>query len=195
MSKFKTSYNNRIPFLCIVGDGFDDACDISRSRSGTFHQGESSRLLCISHFIVYLFWQSIFIELSLKTPTPCDTSTSVALAAVEASLKSKAAAIIVLTTTGRSAHLISKYRPRCPIIAITRCAKTARQAHLYRGILPFVVDQVKNEDWPKDVDNRIQAGINLGKQLSMITTGDTVIVVTGWKQGSGSTNTIRLVTV
>lgn len=139
--------------------------------------------------------QSVFIELSLKTPIPCDTNTSVAVAAVEASLKSKAAAIIVLTTTGRSAHLISKYRPRCPIIAITRCAKTARLAHLYRGILPYVFDQPKSEDWPRDVDNRIQAGIHLGKQLSVLNKDDVIIVVTGWKQGSGSTNTIRIVNV
>lgn len=137
----------------------------------------------------------MFIELSLKTPIPCDTNTSVAVAAVEASLKSRAAAIIVLTTTGRSAHLISKYRPRCPIIAITRCAKAARQAHLYRGILPYVYDQPKNEDWPKDVDTRIQTGINLGKQLSVIASGDSIVVVTGWKQGSGATNTIRIVSV
>lgn len=137
--------------------------------------------------------QSVFIELSMKTPSPCDTNTAVALAAVEASLKSRAAAIIVLTTTGRSAHLISKYRPRCPIIAITRSAKTARQAYLYRGLLPYVVDEQKSEDWPKDVDNRINTGINLGKQLGVISKGDTIVVVTGWKQGSGATNTVRIV--
>lgn len=137
--------------------------------------------------------QSVFIELSMKTPSPCDTNTAVALAAVEASLKSRAAAIIVLTTTGRSAHLISKYRPRCPIIAITRSAKTARQAYLYRGLLPHVVDEQKSEDWPKDVDNRINTGINLGKQLGVISKGDTIVVVTGWKQGSGATNTVRIV--
>ena len=33
--------------------------------------------------------------------------------------------------------LISTYRPRCPIIAITRHAQTARQCHLYRGIFPI----------------------------------------------------------
>lgn len=138
--------------------------------------------------------QSVFIELSLKTPIPCDTNTAVAVAAVEASLKSRAAAIIVLTTTGRSAHLISKYRPRCPIIAITRNAKTARQAHLYRGILPYFYEQGKSDDWPKDVDTRIQVGINLGKQLAVLAKGDTVVLVTGWKAGSGSTNTIRIIT-
>ena len=142
-----------------------------------------------------IFHQSVFIELSLKTPIPCDTNTSVAVATVEASLKSKTVAIIVLTTTGRSAHLISKYRPRCPIITITRNASVARQAHLYRGLLPYLFDQPKIDDWAKDVDRRIQAGIDLGKKLSIIKSGDAIIVVTGWKEGSGSTNTMRIINV
>lgn len=48
--------------------------------------------------------------------------------------------LIVITTSGRSAHLVSKYKPKCPIIAVTRFPQTARQCHLYRGILPLSYD-------------------------------------------------------
>lgn len=83
-------------------------------------------------------WQKqLFADLTSKVIPPIDAAHSIAIASVEASLKCLAAAIIVLTTSGRSAHLISKYRPRCPIIAVTRHPQTARQAHLYRGILPL----------------------------------------------------------
>lgn len=83
-------------------------------------------------------WQKqLFADLTSKVVPPIDAAHSIAIAAVEASSKCLAAAIIVLTTSGRSAHLISKYRPGCPIIAVTRHAQTARQAHLYRGILPL----------------------------------------------------------
>lgn len=83
-------------------------------------------------------WQrNLFSDLVSNAPTPMDAAHAVAIATVEAASKCDASAIIVITTSGRSAHLISKYKPKCPIIAVTRYAQTARQSHLFRGILPL----------------------------------------------------------
>ena len=84
--------------------------------------------------------KNLYHDLVTLVQTPIEPAHSVAIAAAEASVKAKAAAIIVITTTGRSAHLISKYRPVCPIVAITRHNQIARQSHLYRGILPVIYD-------------------------------------------------------
>lgn len=84
-----------------------------------------------------IWHRQLFQDLTSKVEPPIDAAHTIAIASVEASSKCMAAAIIVLTTSGRSAHLISKYRPRCPIIAVTRHCRTARQSHLWRGILPL----------------------------------------------------------
>lgn len=82
---------------------------------------------------------NIYIVLALfQVDIPVPPVHATAIAAVEASIKCLAAAIIVITATGHSAHLLSKYRPKCPIIAVTRNAQAARQCCLFRGIKPTV---------------------------------------------------------
>ncbi|KAK0074611.1 hypothetical protein PV326_012296, partial [Microctonus aethiopoides] len=139
-----------------------------------------------------IWHNQLFTDLSNKAIAPIDPTHAAAIATVEASAKCLATAIIVITTSGRSAHLISKYRPRCPIVAVTRYHQVARQAHLYRGILPLHYSEPALNDWLKDVDARVQYGIEFGKGRGFLKTGDSVIVVTGWKQGSGFTNTLRM---
>lgn len=63
----------------------------------------------------------------------------------------------------RSAHLVSRYRPRAPIIAVTRNDQTARQAHLYRGIFPVLCKQPAHDAWAEDVDLRVNLGMNVGE--------------------------------
>jgi pyruvate kinase len=53
----------------------------------------------------------------------------------------------------------------------------------------------KTDDWLSDVDIRIRAAINYGKRHGIIKMGDAVIVITGWRKGSGATNTMRIVYV
>lgn len=45
------------------------------------------------------------------------------------------------------------------------------------------------------MDARVQAGLQFGQKQGFVKPGDPVIVVTGWKQGSGFTNTLRVVYV
>ncbi len=57
----------------------------------------------------------------------------------------------------------------------------------------FVADTRMN-DWTADVDRRIWKAISIGMERGFLKAGDPVVVMTGWKPGSGSTNTMRIVT-
>nr|XP_050034253.2 pyruvate kinase PKM-like isoform X2 [Dermacentor andersoni]XP_050034254.2 pyruvate kinase PKM-like isoform X2 [Dermacentor andersoni]XP_054926861.1 pyruvate kinase PKM-like isoform X2 [Dermacentor andersoni]XP_054926862.1 pyruvate kinase PKM-like isoform X2 [Dermacentor andersoni] len=141
------------------------------------------------------YQKDVFIHLSHIAPCPTDGTHTIAIAAVSASIKCLASAIIVITTTGRTAHLMAKYRPRCPILAISRVEQTIRQAHLYRGILPLLYTGERSADWPSDVDARIEYALEIGKLRGFLRKDDAVIVVTGWRKGAGATNTLRVVYV
>ncbi|KAM3877483.1 pyruvate kinase PKM isoform 2-T2 [Diretmus argenteus] len=141
------------------------------------------------------FHRKLFEELRRHSKLTRDPSEAVAVGAVESSFKCCASAIIVLTKTGRSAHLISRYRPRAPIIAVTRNAQTARQAHLYRGIFPVFYNRSSHSVWAEDVDQRVNFAMEMGKARGFFKCGDAVIVLTGWRPGSGYTNTMRVVLV
>jgi len=62
-------------------------------------------------------------------------------------------------------------------------------------LLPLHYSGERVDDWTKDVDSRITHAIDFGKKKRFIKPGDAVIVVTGWRQGAGATNTMRMVYV
>lgn len=142
-----------------------------------------------------MFHRQLFEELRRSAKLSHDPSEAVAIGAVESAFKCCASAIIVLTKTGRSAHLLSRYRPRAPIISVTRNGQTGRQAHLYRGIFPVFYNKPAHDVWAEDVDLRVNFAMDVGKARGLFKTGDVVIVLTGWRPGSGYTNTMRVVPV
>lgn len=142
-----------------------------------------------------IFHQQLFEELRRLTPLSSDPTEVTAIGAVESSFKCCAGAIIVLTSGGRSAHLLSRYRPRCPIIAVTRSPQVARQSQLLRGVFPVLYHPLPAPVWADDVDGRVNFGMDIGKARGFFKSGDMVIVVTGWIPSSGHTNIMRAVNV
>ncbi|XP_041355957.1 pyruvate kinase PKM-like [Gigantopelta aegis] len=142
-----------------------------------------------------VFSDNLFRQLRTLTVTPCDGTQTIAIAAVEAALRCQASAILVITTTGRSAGLVAQYRPHCSIIAVTRSPSVAKSLHLHRGIYPILYEEEKCDDWAEDIDNRFHKGLVVARQLKVVSPGNIAILVTGWMPGTGSTNTIRTITV
>lgn len=142
-----------------------------------------------------IFYTQMFKELVLTTPRPTDIVHSIAIAAVEASVRAQAAAIIVVTTTGRSATLIARYRPPCVIVAVTKLQTTARHLQLYRGCFPVLHTDERLADWHQEIDSRIHHAIDSAREKQYVKTNDMAILVTGFQSGPGSTNTVRTVVV
>lgn len=90
-----------------------------------------------------MFTELIIVLNFFQIIPPVDCSITIALAAVEASVMAYSSAIIVITSTGRSAYHLAQFRPKCPIIAITRNLQTAKHCHLYRGILPLLFQGIR----------------------------------------------------
>lgn len=140
-------------------------------------------------------YQPLFNELRSLTPRPTETGETIAMAAVAASFEQQAKAIIVLSISGNTARLLSKYRSSCPVLMVTRNEKVARFAHLYRGVYPFIYTQPRPqsaEDWQRDVEERLKWGIDSAVELGILAKGDVVVAIQGWTGGLGHTNTLRV---
>ncbi|XP_006888458.1 PREDICTED: pyruvate kinase PKM [Elephantulus edwardii] len=63
------------------------------------------------------------------------------------------------------------------------------------GIFPVLCKDAVQSAWAEDVDLRVNLAMNVGKARGFFKSGDVVIVLTGWRPGSGFTNTMRVVPV
>jgi len=145
-------------------------------------------------------------ELRALTPRPTETTETVASAAVNSSFEQNAGAIVVLSTSGNTARLVSKYRPSCPIIVVTRNPQTSRHVHLYRGCYPLIypkappastgsgsyLSPAETIPWQEDVDARIKWAIAEAVREGLVKHGQPVVAVQGWRGGLGNTNTMRI---
>ncbi|KAH1106144.1 hypothetical protein J1N35_009912 [Gossypium stocksii] len=85
--------------------------------------------------------------------------------------KLKADAILVYTKTGRTASLLSRNRPDCPIFAFTPSTSIQRCLNLEWGLIPFRLD------FSDDMESNLNLTFSLLKARAMIKSGDLIIVV------------------
>ena len=82
----------------------------------------------------------------------------------------KAAAIICITEDGMSPLILSSYRAKAPIFAITKNERIARQLALVWNVQPVFVEN------SKDKRDLIQQGIEKFKELKFLIPGDNVVI-------------------
>lgn len=94
---------------------------------------------------------------------------------IEASNSLNVKAIVVPTTGGHSARVISNLRPNTIILALCPNVNVARKLLLNYGVVPVVSELVKDDDMDETVNNaRQEAILFLGLQAS-----DTIIITGG----------------
>ena len=108
-------------------------------------------------------------------------------AAHHAARDSGAAAIVVFTSRGSSARLISRYRPPVGVYAITPHDTTARQLSINYGVIPLLAPDVSSTDeMLSQMDRVLIEGGYLQK-------GELVVFVAGQPVGRpGTTNLMKL---
>ncbi|XP_078360531.1 pyruvate kinase PKM-like [Oculina patagonica] len=142
-----------------------------------------------------IFHRQLFDDLRHTMRRVTDTHETTAIAAVAASFTANAACIICLTHRGTTAEVVSRFRPRCPIIVVTRDARVARQMHLYRGCFPLIYDKPPKDNVLEEHDERLEFALDMGKRMGFLKLGNHFVFVSGWKAGAAHTNTIRILTV
>jgi len=100
-----------------------------------------------------------------------------------------AAAIAVVTLSGQSARMISKYHPETPIIAVTPNKKTYLQLALSWGVAPIKNNYIEN------TQDLIHDAINKISERGYVKDGD-IVVITGSTQSlRGATNMLQVHTI
>jgi pyruvate kinase len=98
-----------------------------------------------------------------------------------------AAAIITPTASGYTARVMSRYRPRVPVIAITPNPKVQRRLMLSWGVTPLLAPRAEN------TDAMIDHAIGTAQQRRLVQKGDTVVVTAGSARSEpGTTNLMRV---
>ena len=77
-----------------------------------------------------IYSKQLMSDLTASITPPLSPSESIAKAAVEAANNREAVLIFTLTYSGTSARLLAKYRPRCPIIVLTKNASAGASPRL-----------------------------------------------------------------
>jgi pyruvate kinase len=112
---------------------------------------------------------------------------TIAHAACRAVEELPARAIVTFTQTGAMALLVSKHKPRVPIIAATPIEQVARKMSLYWGVMPVIMKGRRT------TDDMVTAVENAMLKQKLIKAGDIVVLTAGVPVGvAGTTNTMKI---
>jgi pyruvate kinase len=102
---------------------------------------------------------------------------SMASSAVKTAWDLDATLLIALSENGDTARFVSKYRPHCPIMAVTTKQEIANSSLASFGVVPYVIDE-KNTVKVSMLDVIKQAIIK-AKELELVQPGEHIVAIAG----------------
>ena len=97
-----------------------------------------------------------------------------------------AKAILTATNSGHTARMIARFRPACPVAALTMREKVRRQMALCWGIVPYLTGEVTSTDriFSLSAETALKEGL--------VEVGDTIVITAGVPLGrTVATNLIK----
>ena len=115
---------------------------------------------------------------------------AISYATCRAAQELDAAAIISATQSGHTARMVSKYKPKAPIIAVTPSEKVASALSLTWGVYPLLCPPTSQ------TDEIFNTAVSVALEAKVIKNGDLVILTAGVPVGvPGTTNFMRIDTI
>lgn len=114
-----------------------------------------------------------FLDLTIRSESK-DITGNVACSVAEMVNRLKCKAIVAPTISGYTARKMSRFRPRCPIIAISTDKQTVRSLALYFGVCPVLIENLKSLD-----DIMVQSKKIVYDKMDVIS-GDKIIITGGY---------------
>ncbi len=116
-----------------------------------------------------------------------DITNAIAHATCTTAMDLNASAIIAVSNSGRTARMVSKYRPACPIIGCSVNKDVCRKMSLSWGVTPLLVELKHNSD------ELFDHAVDKAEEMGLIKQGEIVVLTAGVPLGiSGTTNMIKV---
>jgi pyruvate kinase len=123
---------------------------------------------------------------TLRRPRRLSVAENICYCAVQSVARVQAVLLICITEKGCSAQLLSKYKPSCPILAITNSRRTFKFLRIVRGVIPALMQDLSGDF--------ISHAIQIAKEMKLAQPDDKVVYICGNADHfiSGDTSTLRV---
>ena len=116
-----------------------------------------------------------------------NVTSAIGRAACELAHALGAAAIVTVTKSGHTAHMVSRYRPACPVIAVTTSPRVINQLALAWGVVPL------RGEVARTTDEVFAQAAALAERTGVTASGDLMVITGGAIADlSGATSILRV---